>query len=461
VLRPAGEQALANVLHVAELARQYELSGGISFRGFIDELRAAAASEAAEAPILEEGSDGVRLMTVHKAKGLEFPVVILADLTCRISRNDASRYLDAPRGLCAIRIGGWAPHELHDHEAEEVLRDQAEGVRLAYVAATRARDVLVVPALGDEPWEGGWFGPLNRALYPTAASRRTPARGPKCPMFKSRDSVLRRPNDDPAGPATVCPGRHTFADGGYDVVWWDPSALSLGAKPPFGVRRGELIVRDVPKHVVADGRSRYDRWVLARADARAAGSFPSIAVEPARDWTVRPTSDLSWLKVSPDAIRIVRVEQSRDAERPRGSGFGTLVHAVLAQVPFDASAETIAGLAEIEARVLGMEDEAAAARQVAGRVLAHDVIAKAREAGAHGRCRRETPITCVAPDGTLLEGFVDLAFEHDGKWTVVDYKTDREIVVAGEERYRRQVAVYASAISQAMGMPCDGIVLVI
>src|SRR5204863_2411033 len=53
VLSKAGEQALANVLHVAELARQYEAGGGISFRGFIDELRAAAASESAEAPILE------------------------------------------------------------------------------------------------------------------------------------------------------------------------------------------------------------------------------------------------------------------------------------------------------------------------------------------------------------------------------------------------------------------------
>ena len=42
ILRPAGEQALANVLHVAELARQYEAAGGISFRGFIDELQRAA-----------------------------------------------------------------------------------------------------------------------------------------------------------------------------------------------------------------------------------------------------------------------------------------------------------------------------------------------------------------------------------------------------------------------------------
>ena len=71
MLRPGGEQALANVLHVAELARQYESEGGISFRGFIDQLhRAADATAAAEAPIVEEGSDGVRLMTVHKAKGL-------------------------------------------------------------------------------------------------------------------------------------------------------------------------------------------------------------------------------------------------------------------------------------------------------------------------------------------------------------------------------------------------------
>ncbi|PYR58674.1 MAG: ATP-dependent deoxyribonuclease subunit A [Acidobacteria bacterium] len=263
ILRSAGEQALANVLHVAELARQYEASGGISFRGFIDELRDAASAEAAEAPILEEGSDGVRLMTVHKAKGLEFPVVILADLTCRMSRNDASRYLDADRGLCAMKIGGWAPHEVHQHEAEEMLRDEAEGVRLAYVAATRARDLLVVPALGDEAWDGGWFGPLNRALYPPIDARRRATRGPKCPAFTSKDTVLQRPNDETAGRATMTPGEHVLADAGYSVVWWDPGALALGVEPRFGVRRDDLIVKDVARNVVAEGRGRYDRWQLA------------------------------------------------------------------------------------------------------------------------------------------------------------------------------------------------------
>ena len=224
ILRPAGEQALANVLHIAELARQYEAAGGISFRGFIDELRTASELEAAEAPILEESSDGVRLMTVHKAKGLEFPVVILADMTCQLSRSDASRYLDPESGLCAMRLGGWSPHELHDHEAEEVARDHAEGIRLAYVAATRARDLIVVPALGDEPWEGGWLSPLNGALYPPFDARRTPARGIRCPAFRSKDTVLQRPNEETAGPSTVAPGAHAFAEGGYSVVWWDPGA---------------------------------------------------------------------------------------------------------------------------------------------------------------------------------------------------------------------------------------------
>jgi ATP-dependent helicase/nuclease subunit A len=470
ILRPAGEQVLANVLHVAEIARQYEMSGGTSFRGFIDELRNAADHEAPEAPILEDGSDGVRLMTVHKAKGLEFPIVILADPTCRMNRNDASRYLDPARGLCAMRIGGWAPHELHEHEEDEVARDQAEGVRLAYVAATRARDLLVVPALGDEPWDGGWLQPLNRALYPPLAQRRTPIRGPKCPAFKSKDSVLERPNQETAGAATVCPGLHTF-EGGYSVLWWDPSALALGAKPPFGVRREDLIVKDVPKDVVSDGRSRYDRWRLARLDAREAGAVPSIVVETVREWAAGVAGG-STAGESSDAVQpihgpaiqvdLVQVARPFGEARPRGPGFGSLVHGVLARVPFDADRQAIEDLSRAESTILGStEDDIVPAAVVVERVLAHEVMRRARSAHERGSCRRETPITCVLPDGKLLEGIVDLAFEDGGRWTVVDYKTDREVAATGEAQYRQQVALYASAIARATGMPCSGIILIV
>ena len=463
ILRPAGEQALANVLHVAELARQYEANGGISFRGFIDELREAAASEGAEAPILEESSDGVRLMTVHKAKGLEFPVVILADLTCKMNRADASRYLDASRRLCAMKIGGWTPSEVLAHEGEEVARDQAEGVRLAYVAATRARDLLVVPALGDEPWEGGWCGPLNRAIYPPMASRRTAARGPKCPAFKSRDSVLERPNEDPAGPATVCPGLHTFAES-YSVVWWDPTpggGLHLDRKAPFGVRREELIVKDVAKNVVADGRSRYDRWRLSRIDAVAAGSIPSIQLETVGQWSRRPDLQAGRVDVGrPDAVVIVTVPAAPEAVARRGGpAFGVLVHAILAQTPFDATRSVLEALGEMESRVLGLTaDDVVAAAATVERVLRHDLLVRAHAASTRGACRRETPVTFMLPEGTLVEGFVDLAFEEQGTWTVVDYKTDRELD-DGEESYRRQVALYAAGIAAATGQLARGILV--
>jgi ATP-dependent exoDNAse (exonuclease V) beta subunit len=222
VLRPGGEQALANVLHVAELARQYEMEGGMSFRGFVEMLQArSAAAQAAEAPILEEGSDGVRLMTVHKAKGLEFPVVILADMTARLTPWDASRYVDADRHLCALRIGGWSPKDLNDNKELELRREQREGERVAYVAATRARDLLVVPAVGDEPYTEGWVSPLNAAIYPAENARRLQAPVAGCPAFKSKDTVLERPQGDPATSRTVCPGGHRFGAGGdaYSVVW--------------------------------------------------------------------------------------------------------------------------------------------------------------------------------------------------------------------------------------------------
>ena len=455
ILRPAGEQALANVLHVAELARQYEAAGGISFRGFIDELRTTSELESTEAPILEESSDGVRLMTVHKAKGLEFPVVILADMTCRLNRSDASRFLDPEARLCAMKLGGWAPHELHDHEAEEVARDQAEGVRLAYVAATRARDLLVVPALGDEPWDGGWFSPLNAALYPPVAARRSPSRGPKCPAFRSKDTVLQRPNEETAAPSTVAPGAHAFPD--YSVVWWDPgpgSGLNLGVKTLFGVRREDLIVKDVSRDVVAGGRTRYDRWCLARADARAAGAVPTIAVRTAKEWIEE--HDASG---APD-IAVVTVAPSTTPARSGGAGFGALVHVVLSQASFDADADQLEALASMESRVLGLtEADAAEAARAAARVLAHDIMARARAAELRGVCRRETPVACRMPDGTIVEGIVDLAFEEDGHWVVVDYKSDRMLAADGEERYRRQIGFYMSAIQQATGMPATGVLV--
>jgi ATP-dependent helicase/nuclease subunit A len=83
-----GEQALANCLRMVDLARRFEQRGASSFRAFVERIEAdAEAGQAEEAPIVEQGTEGVRMMTVHRAKGLEFPVVILVDPTFPSARD--------------------------------------------------------------------------------------------------------------------------------------------------------------------------------------------------------------------------------------------------------------------------------------------------------------------------------------------------------------------------------------
>jgi ATP-dependent exoDNAse (exonuclease V) beta subunit len=457
-LRRGGEQVLANVLHVAELARQYERNDGLSFRGFVEALRdAAERGDATEAPIVEDGSDGVRLMTVHKAKGLEFPVVVLADLTAKLAQLEASRSIDPDAQRCALRIGGWSPKDLIDRQAEEHARDLAEGVRLAYVAATRARDVLVVPVVGDEPFDGGWVSPLNAAVYPPAARRRTPSEAPACPSFK-RDSVLDRPDGGPATAGTVSPGGHRLGGDrdAYEVVWWDPAVLRLDVEPPYGLRRQELIAKDVAPDVIDAGTRRFEQWRDARDAARARGRVPWLSVTTMTEWAAPDGfDDRGLLAEIPEAAVITLAPGAR---RPSGARFGTLVHAALASIPLAAPEASRAAMVATQGRIVGATfDEVDAATAVLEAVLAHPLVSAARAAERHGRCHRELPVTLIDGD-TLLEGVADLVFEEDGVMTVVDFKTDRADPI-GLTRYARQVRAYAAAIRSASGKPVRPILM--
>jgi ATP-dependent exoDNAse (exonuclease V) beta subunit len=454
VLRPWGEQALANVLRVAELARTYEAAGHLSFRGFVERLREEAEGEAPEAPIVEESSEGVRVMTVHRAKGLEFPVVVLADITAGLTGNP-SRFVDPARGLCALRLGGWEPWDLREHEADERARERAEGVRVAYVAATRARDLLVVPAVGDDPsvagWEAaseGWVAPVHGAVYPPAERRRTSEEAPGSPAL-GEDSVLERPDRDTPGRDNVRPGLHAFGAGGsgYGVVWWDPRRLGLDVQPVYGLRREDLI-QDAGRATVEADRARYEAWAAARRAAQEQGARPSLRVHAATD-RARATRDGEDASSLAREVELVAVTPA--AARPGGPRFGTLVHAALATVALDAGPARIAEGVFLQARILGAPAaEVKAATAAVTAALAHPLMARARDAWRAGRCRRETPVAWRQPDGDLVEGVLDLAFEDGGGWTVVDFKTDAEIA-AELATYRRQVRLYASIVARATG----------
>ena len=459
-LRPSGEQVLANVLHMSELARKYEASGGLSFRGFVETLQEGAdAAETGEAPVFEEGGEGIRIMSVHKAKGLEFPVVILADITAKLSSSYPSRHIDALGRMCAIPLAGCEPRELQENAAVELARDRAEGVRVAYVGSTRARDLLVVPTIGDHPFgkwdsiENWWVRPLYKAVYPPLEQYRKPERASACPKF-GKDSVSSRPDNAVAEDDNVCPGRHCFESNGkgYDVTWWDPKTLNLDVRQSFGIRQEELLAKD-DATIAEQDLDQYKCWSSNLVDVCAKASEPTHI---ARTATLEARSRRG---THERLLRVDVVELPHEGDRPAGPRFGTLVHAALATVALDATAQQAAKSAALQGRILGAtEQEVAIAIHVVQTALSHPLLVRAREAELRGQCRREVPVTLTQQDGTIVEGVIDLAFLEDSLWTVTDFKTDRELA-DDLEHYKRQVGLYCAAVATATGQQSCGVVL--
>ncbi|MBS1828309.1 MAG: UvrD-helicase domain-containing protein [Acidobacteria bacterium] len=431
--RPAGNQVLANVRRIIDLARQFETGGGFSFRGFVEELSTQAErAESAEAPVLEEGADGVRIMTVHAAKGLEFPVVILADMTARISHENPDKFVQPSAGLCAMRLLGCSPYELMQSEDEEKRREHAEGIRVAYVAATRARDLLVVPTVGVEERPEGWVAPLNKAIYPDRQRYRKAERAEGCPPF-GPESVLTRPfesHDD----VSVKPGLHYGREGGAPVVWWDPALLPPSQEEYFSDRQTEILGDDAEAE--QRGEAAHAQWQQKHSARLEAGAKPSVQLMIASEATEIPAGF---------DIELLIEQTARHPDRPGGKRFGALVHAALRDVPLDASREQIAATVQLHTRLLGAEDEEAEEAAFAVyHALHHPLLIRARAAA---RVHREYPML-VLNNGQLVEGVIDLAFPEDGHWVLVDFKTDSELA-----KYRPQMAWYALALRKAKQCP--------
>lgn len=475
-----GEQALANTHQLLELARRFETNGATSFRAFVERLEESAESGTGEATATEEDSDGVRLMTVHKAKGLEFPVVILCDPTAPATSSAPSRYLDTARRLWAEPLAGCAPSELLAHREEALRHDEEEALRLLYVAATRARDLLVVPTCGDGPLDG-WLSPLNPVLYPPSQARRSPAPAPACPPFGS-DTVLDRPMSCNASPRdAVAPGLHRPEAGEHRVVWWDPSALELGSARGVGLRLQELLeapkeAATLPSSEDANEGSRAPPKEGTRATARAAtdesagsddeawratrsaliqkASLPAVQL-----CTVREAAALR--AASPEvgmcAFPVEQTEVPRHS-RSRGPRFGALVHAILAQIHLDTSAADLRALAAHFARLSAAtpqeQDDACAAASAA---LAHPRLKRALSRPPE-HLLREEPLWLQSPgDPRLVEGVIDLAyFEPDSGWTVVELKTDAELD-PHLPQYRAQLGLYVDAVARATGQETTGV----
>jgi len=442
---PSGEQALANVLRLVDMARRFEASGATSFRAFVEWLEEAAERGAAgEAPVVEEGTDGVRMMTVHKAKGLEFPVVILVDPTAPAVRNEPTHHVDHAQRLWVERVAGCSPIELLENRDQVLRREAEESIRLTYVAATRARDLLVVPVVGDERQEG-WLDVLAPAVHPHPSERDHATPAPGCPPF-GRDSVYERPPECPRTlEDSIAPGAHRAESGAHEVVWWDPHALKLDREVDVGLRQQAILVADESAPTIDPTARDHAAWQERRAQTVARGAVP----------TTRTASATNFDAPLAGEVTLERVEGDR-AAHPRGKRFGALVHAILATVPLGAAAD-LATLATTHARLVGASPEEVAAAVVrVQRSLEHPLMQRAARAAA---CRREASVVVRIDDGTIVDGVIDLTFREADEWVVVDFKTDAELEGEALARYQNQVRLYMSAISRATGARTQGTLL--
>jgi ATP-dependent helicase/nuclease subunit A len=165
-----GDRKLANLRKLIELARNFEATGLFTLKDFVQRIRDSILEESKEelAATLPETSDVVRLMTIHQSKGLEFPVVILADMDRKPAPGGTAPFLHAEWGallnLPAERGNTPDNFAFKMHRGLEQKADEEESVRLLYVAVTRAADYLILSAglSYDRKIESPWMKLLAR-----------------------------------------------------------------------------------------------------------------------------------------------------------------------------------------------------------------------------------------------------------------------------------------------------------
>jgi ATP-dependent helicase/nuclease subunit A len=156
-----GAQAGANMGKLLEIARRYESQGFTSLHDFVGRLDRLIAEEDKEGQAaIESHADALRIMTVHAAKGLEFPVVIVADLQ-RQFQFDTEPFLDPELGI-GLEGSRETPAAPLSHFLKEQARRKAieEEQRIFYVACTRARDRLLL-STADGMRSHSWLGWLD------------------------------------------------------------------------------------------------------------------------------------------------------------------------------------------------------------------------------------------------------------------------------------------------------------
>ena len=393
------------VRFVIDQARAWSEAGGSGLRAYVRwaDRQRAEGTRAAEVVLPETDLDAVRVMTIHAAKGLEFPVTVVSGLSTRPKRPaGGGRVIWTADGRYGSKAGkGVTTARFDEAVALDEQLDHHERIRLLYVACTRARDHLVV------------------SLHRTASHDRAE------PMASTSATLLARAS---AGVRQAVLGR-------------SPAQLKLALVPPGPPEPWEWADLD-------RWRSERDR-ALAESGHRRTVAATTLAHDAVpRDEPVDPGL----------------AKDARDLELPPwqkgryGTAVGRAVHAVLQTVDLG----TGAGLAQAAAAQAAAEG--VLGREAVVAALARSALAAPAVLEAAG-CPHWREVYVAAPVGdTLLEGYIDLLYRAADGLVVVDYKTDHlpddASLEARLEHYSRQGAAYALAVERVTGQPVSRCVFV-
>jgi ATP-dependent helicase/nuclease subunit A len=390
-------EVIRRLRFLIEQARAFETAGGGGTRAFCAwaELQASSSSRVHEPLSADTDVDGVRVMTVHGAKGLEFPITILSGMSTQPNgqRRGAAVIWDGDRA--EIRVGAGLSTDNFDprSEVEDEMSD-SEWLRLLYVAATRAADHLIVSRYHSEK---------NRRSYAKLVHD----------QIGGRDELHRPPWS--AQPT--------------------PDADSDASEMPGA----EFSAADEDR----------DRWLDRRRHLLRAAATPRVTSA-----TAIASTDAADRKVDDDGTTDDDHPAAATAWRRgrAGTAIGRAVHATLQSLDPAIAADDplIDDVARREATREALETQAPTVGAMVRSALRSAALDLARRYPHH----RELYVAADV-DGTVVEGYVDLLIEAPDGLVIVDYKTDtvrsEDDVDAKLARYELQGAAYALAVEQATG----------
>lgn len=425
------------------LAADFESLEGRDLRGFLDHLAHLAQTRAAvggQAP----PSDGqaVRLMSIHAAKGLEFPVVVVADLG-RSGNGREGPYLlldDQRAGLRIARLDGGAPQPAFDYApllAERGLAEGQEEDRILYVAMTRAREILL--------------------LSGAASFERWPEDVPGCPPIAWIAPALIEDL-----PARLAGAAATDAERGRPALALSTPLLEpvlpVEARPPVAPQASDR--KDL---LVENGQAQAP---VAAQDAASARAHTRYIVRPhqpevgaALSYTA--LSELERCGYRYYLERVLRLSQrppaTRSAPSPRSMPdrartVGALTHRMMERLDFSGARDP--GHEEVLAAAaqMGVQVDASACREIASMLAGLRETPLGRRLARARSVRTEQPFCFALSDGeTSITGVFDaIATERDGARLVIDYKTgtvsqDQDIQALVADDYELQRLTYALA----------------